>query len=581
MAKNDVFFSYSMSDGREIAETLRRLLEERGISVWLDSKSLTIEGDWANQIAEAIASCQYFVPIITPSYNQSRFGKLELSHAYELSASRSKTILPIVASEIISSELRFLIGTINCIRLEGMNSLPAVADQIAGLILGNLESERLYEKISEYGKLKNSNKEAETICLLADRLADQFQAEKDDTKRKEICREIHRLFTRLGKYSGGYDAESRKTVHRILKTLDRISLIHVNKNDGGENIFLTDLFFCAFKIQMIYLDREIRSECADVITTGTVSNPCPVERYIEKQKPYIEAFRHLYPAKMTTDRFSEEERVLIADTSRYIYDSAAQSEGTEYSAKSREQTPALSKEDEILLSIAHFMQEGNKLFDVLQKERMEGSFLRCLLTSYERLKAYCQVVGASDVAAECVDRILEIRDLVERRKPVEKEDGKAEKGIKSLLGYTLHGSGSYDVFISFKSEDSDLAETIYTYCQKHLKEPFWSKRSLPELSASEYEDAIFDALRKSKHFVVVLSKIDYLQESWVKKEMATFDRAITEGRKEGGNFLFVVTDDVYDYIIRSKKMCLDERYCGYQIIKMSEYESVLYRYLKD
>lgn len=61
--------------------------------------------------------------------------------------------------------------------------------------------------------------------------------------------------------------------------------------------------------------------------------------------------------------------------------------------------------------------------------------------------------------------------------------------------------------------------------------------------------------------------------------MATFDRAITEGRKEGGNFLFVVTDDIYDYIIRSNKMCLDERYCGYQIIKMSEYESLLYKYL--
>ena len=210
---------------------------------------------------------------------------------------------------------------------------------------------------------------------------------------------------------------------------------------------------------------------------------------------------------------------------------------------------------------------------------MEGSFLKCLLTSYESLKAYCQVVGASDVAAQCVDRILEIRNLVEKSGDTASEDGKAEKGIKSLLGFTLHGSGSYDVFISFKNEDSDLAETIYTYCKKHFKEPFWSKRSLPELSASEYEDAIYDALRKSKHFIVVLSKVEYMKEKWVKKEMATFDRAITEGRKTDSNFLFVVTDEVYRQIIGSNKMCLDERYCGYQIIKMSEYDSVLYKYL--
>lgn len=139
-------------------------------------------------------------------------------------------------------------------------------------------------------------------------------------------------------------------------------------------------------------------------------------------------------------------------------------------------------------------------------------------------------------------------------------------------------SGDYDVFISFKSEDADLAEQIYQYCQRHLKEPFWSKKSLPELSKSEYEDAIYNALRKSKHFIVVLSKLEYLKAKWIKKEMAVFDRAITEGRKENSNFLFVVTDDVYKEIIDSNKMCLDERYCGYQIVKMSEYKDVLYKY---
>ena len=78
---------------------------------------------------------------------------------------------------------------------------------------------------------------------------------------------------------------------------------------------------------------------------------------------------------------------------------------------------------------------------------------------------------------------------------------------------------------------------------------------------------------------MVLSNIEYLKANWVKKEMQVFDRAITEGRKKDANFVFVVTDDVYDQIISSNKMCLDERYCGYQIIKLSEYESVLDKYI--
>lgn len=149
--------------------------------------------------------------------------------------------------------------------------------------------------------------------------------------------------------------------------------------------------------------------------------------------------------------------------------------------------------------------------------------------------------------------------------------------IRSRL--LVANKGEYDVFISFKSEDAQMAETIYNYCKSRMKVPFWSKRTLPEMSQSEYEDAIYNALRKAKHFVVVLSDLDYLESNWVQREMKAFDRAITEGRKPNGNFIFVVTDSVYDEIIRCNKMCLDERYCGYQILKMSEYENSLIHYL--
>ena len=579
MAKYDIYISYARRDGSDIARAIAGLLKEKGISVFFDVESLRVGGNYADQIAEAISACEYFIPVITDAYNHSLYAMDELTFALSLSRDRSKKIIPVIETDTMSSELELMLCNYQCFFA---NNLEALIETICAILSENSAVEKLYDKLAEYSKLKSSDKEAETICELVDLLLERFRAEKSDEKQRKTCIELHRLYSRLTKYAGGYDDESRKTAHRILDTLN--SLYNDLKNGADtehQSIFVNDLFFSAFAVQMVYLDREIRSECADVLTNGDVRNPCPVETHAEKKKPFVDAFRRLYSSESEKqETYTDEELSLISETPKYFLDPGTVSDMSRQSRpKKTNQTASLSKDDEILISIAHFMQEGNKLFDALQQKRIEGSFLKCLLTSYERLKAYCQIVGADDVAAQCVDRIVEIRGFVDKQENSVATDDKAEKGIRSLLGFTLHGSGNYDVFISFKNEDSDMAESIYKYCQKHLKEPFWSKKALPELSKSEYEDAIFDALRRSKHFIIVLSNLEYLKANWVKKEMVIFDRAITEGRKTDANFVFVVTDGVYREIIDSKKMCLDERYCGYQIIKMSEYESVLYKYL--
>ena len=188
-------------------------------------------------------------------------------------------------------------------------------------------------------------------------------------------------------------------------------------------------------------------------------------------------------------------------------------------------------------------------------------------------------MGADDVAAECAERIVEIRNEVGKQQVGAAANKKAEKGIKSLLGFTLEDSGNYDVFISFKNEDADLQERIYEYCNKRIKQPFWSKKALPRLSKSEYSKAIDMALENSKHFVVVLSDLKYLDAEWVKYEMDVFNNEIKEGRKKNSNFVIVATDDVYKQIIQSNKTVLAIAYRRYQIIKMSEYEETLAQYL--
>lgn len=583
MAKYNFFISYSQKDGAAHAQEIKKLLLEKGYTVWTPS-TMFVSDTWASAISDALADCDCFLPVITDDYLTSVWAQKELEGAITLSSGRAKRILPLqFTNQPLSDHLQFLLCRYQIARVDSPEKLGSVIDQIDHAFGHELKIDVLYEKLTEYSRLKDDNKEADTICRIIELLCTRWNHLNypSPTESLTLYKELYQLYERLNKYSWSYDKESKKIVRVILNALGTVSsIIH---NLSLEDTL--DLYTSSFAIRMLYLDREIRSECADVITSGDVRNPCPVEQHIERQANFVQAFEHLLSeqetALETNLHYTAEDIAFIRETPTYILKKHVTDPLTP-KVKTAESTAeqTLSEEEEILLSIANFMQEGNKLFELLQKHGAAGDFLKCLLTSYERLKNYCEVVGATKVASECVDRIVEIRGEIDKHPSSGKGNEKAENGIKSLLGFTLQNSGSYDVFISFKNEDSDLAETIYKYCHRHMKVPFWSKRTLPELSKSEYEDAIYNALRNSRHFIVVLSNLEYLNTNWIKQEMSTFHRAITEGRKKEANFVFVVTDDIYKAIMDSNKMCLDERYCGYQIIKISEYESTLLQYLR-
>lgn len=406
-------------------------------------------------------------------------------------------------------------------------------------------------------------------------------------KTKELIKETLRLYASLSNYSGDdTDNETRRIAHEILDSINPISSM-IMSDPKITSEYAKDLLFSSIIIQLIYLDRQIKYACGYIISHGDIGNTqfYPIEEWISNQKPYVEAYNAL---KNEISDYFDDELEIINNTPKCIVEnfetiSVNQLLDNAYGTnrgKKKENIEVVSEDDEILISIAKFMQEGNKLFDVLQKKKLEGSFLRCLLTSYERLKAYCDVVGANNISAECVDRIVEIKNIIDKHNNNQDSNTKAEKGIKSLLGFTLQDSGEYDVFISFKSEDSDLATTIYNYCLKQLLQPFFSKKTLPELSDSDYSKAIYNALDNSKHFVVVLSKLEYLKTKWISQEMEVFNTEVVEGRKNNANFIFVVTDDLYDYIISNNKKCIDIQYRKYEIIKISEFENKLSGYLK-
>ena len=580
MAKYNFFISYCAKDGREHARLVYNHLKEKGYTAFFDEECLMAGSIFKHDISNAISTCDCFLPIITEGYETSKLARKELIEALETSKSRCQLIIPLFAHQdayrFLPPEIRYLQGL--DIRSEaGLQSAIHHIDDAFGC---EIKSATLYEKLVEYKNIQNNDKIATTVCELINLSLQKWIKSQilGYREMQNICKEIYRLYIELEAYTGRYDEESRKIAHLIIDTLDRVEYLlnEPSNHPYDNNLFHSQIYFVSFAIRILYSDRTIRQECADILTNGDVNNACSVERYINRQALFVKAYTDLAEQMKDDCGFSNEDISFIKETKEFIFEN--NNSFVPFVPKQK-QDDVLSENDYILLSVAKFMQEGNKLFDVLQSRGIAGDFLSCLLTSYERLKNYCEIVGAKDVAADCVDRIVEIRNSIERSTEDAPPDERAENGIKSLLGFTLKNSGNYDVFISFKNEDSDLAERIYNHVQKHLKVPFWSKRTLPQLSKSEYEDAIYDALRRSKHFVIVTSKLEYLNANWIKREMASFDRQITEGRKPNSNFVFVVTDDVYRQIIASNKMCLDERYCGYQIIKMSEYEETLMSYI--
>lgn len=582
MAKYNFFISYCRSDGLEYAQQVTQLLMEKGYTVWIAEYDLPA-GDFSACISEAITNSDCFLPIITERYNSSGCTKRELSFALNFSKNRAQKIIPLVFTQEISSFVEFHIANYQWIKITTPQEIVTAIEQIDRIYGNKLKAAVLYEKLVEFKNIQNNDKIATTVCELINLSLQKWRKSRELEYREmqNICKEIYRLYIELEAYTGRYDEESKKIAHLIIDTMDRVEhlLNEPSNHPSGNNLFHRQIYFASIAIRILYSDRTIRQECADILTNGDVHNTCSPEWYINKQASFVKAYTDLVERMKDDCGFSNEDISFIKETKEFIFENRIIDNSFVPFVPKQKQDDVLSENDDILLSVAKFMQEGNKLFDVLQSRGIAGDFLNCLLTSYERLKNYCEVVGAKNVAADCVDRIVEIRNAIEHSACEEVPDEKVENGIKSLLGFTIKGSGNYDAFISFKSEDSDLAERIYNYCQQHLKVPFWSKRTLPQLSKSEYEDAIYDAIRKSKHFVVVLSNLQFLRANWIKREMAAFDRAITEGRKKEANFVFVVTDDVYKEIIDSNKMCLDERYCGYQIIKMSEFEETLISYI--
>jgi hypothetical protein len=85
-----VFLSYASAD-RERALVVADLLEGRGISVWIDRKSIAGGTSWSAEIVEGIKSCAALVVLVTAAAMQSRNVAQEIQLGWE----HDRKILPL------------------------------------------------------------------------------------------------------------------------------------------------------------------------------------------------------------------------------------------------------------------------------------------------------------------------------------------------------------------------------------------------------------------------------------------------------------------------------------------------------
>lgn len=91
----------------------------------------------------------------------------------------------------------------------------------------------------------------------------------------------------------------------------------------------------------------------------------------------------------------------------------------------------------------------------------------------------------------------------------------------------------YDVFISCKSDDYPFARKVYQYLKGQNYKVFLADAELRKKGNTEYGKIIDEALDSATHMIIIASKPEYINSSYVQSEWRTFIEEKRTGRKTG------------------------------------------------
>ncbi len=579
-----IYVSYSGHD-RDVIQVFREYLNQNGISVVTGDVSLDIGEKWANKwtkyAAEQIMKSHVFIPILTKNSIKSVWVAKEFEYALSIARDRDKTIIPIMESSDLLSESPvwewLLIGHQQYVLTEGLTekSLKQAADFVKQILDERSGKTETREKYKEYVRAQNWSGQVESLAKLINYAMQSLQYSGTWHEQRILYAELLKYYNKLTELCMMrhiYDYYNTDAIELMLSAINSV-------RDYFSNVVSSDNpFYDALAIYFQYQDMIVRYAYAFLHTNCDVCGPQPhtCENYKTNQKTYYAHLQNLLKSE-AAERFcfTEEENEIIFSVGKYT----GLPKIPDWYSPWESGTKKLPQVDARLNAIAEYMHSMNKLFDTISDEMNAIELLRCIRTSYTRLEQYCELIHADAIAEECIERIavlnVKLGELIEE----ETEELLATSGLKLLLGMR-HEQGKCDVFLSYRHEDIDIAQSVYDFLSDHLLQVFFDKMSLPELSESDYEIAIMKALDHSKHMILILSSLECLKSKWVELECRTFIHEMNEGRKEKANFLILVTDSVYQEIINSNKKCLPIEFRRCEIQRISEYRKSILKYLK-
>ena len=138
---------------------------------------------------------------------------------------------------------------------------------------------------------------------------------------------------------------------------------------------------------------------------------------------------------------------------------------------------------------------------------------------------------------------------------------------------------NYDVFISFKSNDLELAKDVHDFLVAKGYTVFFSESTLRKEGPSDYYQKIHEAIKGSRHMIVVCSDAKFVISSddknsskWVFNEWTFFDKLRLSGEKPHGALVTIYKDvNVKDLPIKLQDAC----------IPYADYKASILNYLKN
>jgi hypothetical protein len=101
----------------------------------------------------------------------------------------------------------------------------------------------------------------------------------------------------------------------------------------------------------------------------------------------------------------------------------------------------------------------------------------------------------------------------------------------------------FDVFLSRKTEDAHLADTVYQYVTEKGLKVFDERHSLKDIGNSAYSEVIDETLEGTSHLIVIGSSAENIRSKWVMSEWTSFLNLQRSGKTKG-NILTLVTRNV-------------------------------------